>query len=37
MVSHPESIVAILDLCKLQEFPEVAVLATKLNNIYRPI
>ena len=37
MVSHPESIAAILDLCKLQEFPKVAVLATKLKNIYRPI
>ena len=34
MISHPEanleSIVAILDLCKFQEFPKVAALATKL-------
>ena len=37
MISHPESIAAILDLCKLQEFPKVAALATKLKNIYRPI
>ena len=37
MVSHPGSIAAILDLCKLQEFPKVAALATKLKNIYRPI
>ena len=41
MVSHPEanpeSIAAILHLCKLQEFPKVAALATKLKNICRPI
>ncbi len=41
MISHPEanpeSIAAILHLCKLQEFPKVAALATKLKNIYRPI
>ena len=42
MISHPEanseSIAAILDLCKFQEFPKVAALATKLKkNIYRPI
>ena len=34
MISHPEanpeSIAAILDLCKLQGFPKVAILATKL-------
>ena len=41
MISHPEanpeSIAAILDLCKFQEFPKVAALATKLKNIYIPI
>ena len=41
MISHPEAnpepIAAILHLCKLQEFPKVAALATKLNTNYRPI
>ena len=41
MISHPEanpeSIAVILHLCKLQEFPKVAALATKLKNICRPI